>query len=98
MVNLITVRVFGCTGTGFDSDVIKGVEWVTANASGPSVANMSLSFPPSLALDAAVRYSIVQGISYTVAAGNGGADACGASPAGVGDAITVGSIDRDDNR
>ncbi|MDF4653042.1 S8 family serine peptidase, partial [Vibrio parahaemolyticus] len=40
-VNLVGVRVLSSTGSGSTSGVIAGVDWVAANASGPSVANMS---------------------------------------------------------
>ncbi|HHF3049234.1 TPA: S8 family serine peptidase, partial [Vibrio alginolyticus] len=35
-VNLVGVRVLSCTGSGSTSGVIAGVDWVAANASGPS--------------------------------------------------------------
>src|SRR5207249_2618102 len=41
-VSLHGVRVLGCAGVGFTSDVIAGVDWVTANHQSPAVANMSL--------------------------------------------------------
>ena len=54
-LRLIGVKVLGCGGTGSISGVIKGVDWVTANAVKPAVANMSLGGGPSQALDDAVR-------------------------------------------
>ncbi|HEX5587476.1 MAG TPA: S8 family serine peptidase, partial [Acidimicrobiia bacterium] len=44
-VQLVAVRVLGCTGSGSYSDVIAGVDWVTANAVRPAVANLSLGGP-----------------------------------------------------
>jgi subtilisin family serine protease len=41
-VSLVEVRVLGCNGSGSDSDVIAGINWVAANAVYPAVANMSL--------------------------------------------------------
>jgi subtilisin family serine protease len=38
---LTGVKVLGCSGSGTTSAVIKGVDWVTANAIKPAVANMS---------------------------------------------------------
>ena len=81
---LTGVKVLGCTGTGSNSGVIKGVDWVTANASKPAIANMSLSGGLSQALDDAVRNSASSGVFYSLAAGNDGADACNHSPARAG--------------
>ncbi|HEV2993385.1 MAG TPA: S8 family serine peptidase, partial [Acidimicrobiia bacterium] len=41
-VNLVEVRVLDCSGSGTDLQVMNGVEWVTAHAIQPAVANMSL--------------------------------------------------------
>jgi len=81
---LIGVKVLGCNGSGSTSGVIKGVDWVTANAAKPAVANMSLGGGVSQALDDAVVRSADRGIFYALAAGNSGADACNSSPARAG--------------
>lgn len=97
-VRLVGVRVLDCEGSGFNSGVIAGVDWVTANASGPSVANMSLGGGASSALDAAVRNSIASGVTYAVAAGNEDQDACNVSPSRTAEALTVGATDTSDRR
>src|SRR5215207_7759491 len=81
---LTGVKVLGCNGSGATSGVIKGVDWVTANARKPAIANMSLGGSLSQALDDAVRRSAGGGIFYSIAAGNNGADACLHSPARAG--------------
>jgi aqualysin 1 len=87
---LTGVKVLGCNGSGSYSGVIKGVDWVTANARKPAIANMSLGGPRSQALDDAVTKSAASGIFYSIAAGNDGVDACTQSPARVGAGIDNG--------
>jgi hypothetical protein len=82
---LTGVKVLGCDGKSSASEVIKGVDWVTANAKKPAIATLSLSGKTkSRALDDAITKSAASGIFYAVAAGNKGADACRYSPASAG--------------
>ncbi len=82
---LTGVKVLSCSGSGTTSGVIKGVDWVTANAKKPAIANMSLGGGASTALDDAVKKSADNsGVFYALAAGNDGADACTKSPARAG--------------
>jgi aqualysin 1 len=97
-VRLYAVRVLNCQGSGTNSGVIAGVDWVTANHVKPAVANMSLGGGASSALDTAVNNSINAGVTYVVAAGNDNANACNYSPARVTNAITVGSTTSSDAR
>jgi subtilisin family serine protease len=102
-VSLVEVRVLDCSGSGFDSQVISGIDWVTAHAIQPAVANMSLGGGPDSSLDNAVKGSIAAGITYAVAAGNSnGANACGASPSDTGGtngpALTAAASDINDHQ
>jgi subtilisin family serine protease len=97
-VRLYAVRVLDCSGAGTTSGVIAGVDWVNTNAKKPAVANMSLGGSPSASLDRAVRNAIANGVTFALAAGNSGADACGTSPARVTQAITVGATTITDAR
>ncbi|MFH9043508.1 S8 family peptidase [Streptomyces sp. NPDC017966] len=95
---IVAVRVLDNNGSGTTAGVIAGIDWVTGNHSGPSVANLSLGGGASTTLDAAVRNSIASGVTYAVAAGNSGANASSYSPARVTEAITVGATTSTDAR
>lgn len=102
-VSLVAVRVLGCDGSGSWSGVIAGIDWVTANAVKPAVANMSLGGGASRSVDTAVGNSIASGVSYAVAAGNGNSggvaqDACKSSPARVAEAMTISATDKADKK
>lgn len=97
-VRLYAVRVLNCQGSGSNSGVIAGVDWVTNNRVNPAVANMSLGGGASTALDSAVSNSIASGVTYSIAAGNSNVDACTTSPARVANALTVGSTTNTDAR
>src|SRR3989442_13234913 len=82
------VRVFltcGAAGVtpavGFASDVIAGVDWVTANHASPAVANMSIAFPrPDLPMNTPVTSFWNSGGFVAGVAGNNNADGCPWSP------------------
>ncbi|MFG2741043.1 S8 family peptidase [Streptomyces sp. PAN_FS17] len=95
---IVAVRVLDNSGSGTTAGVIAGIDWVTDNHSGPSVANLSLGGGASTTLDTAVRNSIASGVTYAVAAGNSSANASSYSPARVTEAITVGATTSSDAR
>jgi subtilisin family serine protease len=101
--SLVAVRVLGCNGSGSTSGVIAGVDWVTGNhqAGQAAVANMSLGGGASTALDNAVRNSIADGVSYSLAAGNGNilgfaTNACNSSPGRVAEGMTISATRQND--
>ncbi|MFJ8586797.1 S8 family peptidase [Streptomyces sp. NPDC093595] len=95
---IVAVRVLDDNGSGTTEQVVAGIDWVTKNHQGPSVANMSLGGGADEALDEAVRKAIAAGVTFGVAAGNESRDAGQGSPARVQEAITVASSTKDDQQ
>ncbi|MFJ9521185.1 S8 family peptidase [Kitasatospora sp. NPDC101801] len=95
---IVAVRVLDNSGSGTTEQVVAGIDWVTAHAVKPAVANLSLGGGVDDVLDAAVRRSIASGVTYGIAAGNDNQNASTHSPARVAEAITVGSTTNTDAR
>lgn len=102
---LYAVKVLDVNGSGTWSQIICGIDWVTANAGKIQVANMSLggggSATPSNAdctngnndaLHMAICKSVRQNVTYVVAAGNSGADAATFVPAAYAEVIAVSAL------
>jgi subtilisin family serine protease len=82
---LIGVKILDCSGGGTTSTALEAIDWVTANARRPAIANISFVGETTIqSLDSAVRKSADRGIFYSIAAGNYGKDACNYSPARAG--------------
>ncbi|MEV6783294.1 S8 family peptidase [Streptomyces sp. NPDC051098] len=93
---IVAVRVLDNNGSGTTEQVVAGIDWVTKNHKGPSVANMSLGGGADEALDEAVRKAVAAGVTFAVAAGNESSDAGQGSPSRVTEAITVASSTKED--
>lgn len=105
---LWAVKVLNAKGSGSDSDVICGIDWVTSTKKDSDttndieVANMSLSRPGEddgncgqTNFDAeheAICNSVNAGVTYAVAAGNEADDASFYAPASYDEVITVSAL------
>jgi major membrane immunogen (membrane-anchored lipoprotein) len=92
------VRVLDCEGQGTLEQVIDGIEWIAAHHQKPAVANLSLGGSATQSVDDAVAATIASGVTFVVAAGNDGWDACATSPAREPLALTVGATGPEDLR
>jgi len=99
-VTLVAVRVLDSSGSGTNSGVIAGINFVASDhqAGQPAVANMSLGGAASSAVDSAVAGAVSDGVTFAVAAGNENQNACNDSPAREPSAITVGATTITDAR
>ena len=97
-VKLRGVRVLDCNGSGSNSGVIAGMDWVRTNHIKPAVANMSLGGGYSSTVNTSANNLANAGVFLAVAAGNSSADACNYSPASAAAATTVGSTTSTDAR
>ena len=96
------VKVLNAAGVGFTSDIVCGIDYVTANAASIEVANMSLGGDGSDdgncgrtdgdAEHQAICRSVAAGVTYVVAAGNDSADAATSAPAAYDEVITVSAL------
>jgi subtilisin family serine protease len=90
---LWAIKVLDRNGAGSLSNVIKGIDYVTANAAQIEVANLSLGCECfSSALNTAITNSVAAGVTYVVAAGNSAKDAQTFSPANHPDVIAVSAM------
>ncbi|KAB8141074.1 S8 family peptidase [Chloroflexia bacterium SDU3-3] len=95
-VSLYAVRVLNCSGSGTNSGVIAGINWVAKNHKPNAVANMSLGGAYSSAVNSAIATLTGSGVFVAVAAGNETTLACNKSPASAPSAFTVAASDKTD--
>ena len=93
---LVPVRVLGCSGSGYMSDIITAINWImSTHPGGPAVISMSIGGPSSSTVNAAVSAAVARGFVVVQAAGNSSANACNYSPSGAVAGITVAASNRD---
>ncbi|MGK0427535.1 MAG: subtilisin family serine protease [Ulvibacter sp.] len=97
--NVVAVRVLDRRGSGSNSGVISGVDYVAAYANNGDVANMSLGGGVSSALDNAVIAAAATGVKFVLAAGNESDDANNHSPARANgpNIYTISAMNNSDN-
>lgn len=87
------VKVLSSSGSGYSSQIIAGIDWVTAHASTIEVANMSLGGTGfSQAEYDAIQGAVNAGVAFAVAAGNSDADALDYSPGGFDNVLSVSAL------
>ncbi|MGH3361660.1 MAG: S8 family serine peptidase, partial [Nocardioides sp.] len=96
------VKVLTDLGTGLNSDVICGIDYVAAHADEIEVANMSLGgggeddgacgSQNDDAMHAAICSAVDAGVTFVVAAGNDSADAKDFTPAAYDEVVTVSAL------
>lgn len=96
------VKVLNALGTGMNSDVICGIDYVTSRSADIEVVNMSLGGSgtddgncgntDSDAMHRAICAAVDSGLTFVVAAGNDSADASTFTPAAYDEVITVSAL------
>jgi subtilisin family serine protease len=101
----IAIKVLDENGSGFTSDVVRGIEWCTNNASAYNIGVISMSLgsgsfasycdDSQTSYRDAINAAIAQNITVVAAAGNDGNSAAIASPACIENATAVSALDKD---
>ncbi len=96
---LWSVKVADQSGSSYTSVLLLGIDYVTRNASSIDVAVVTLAFAGTASfLDTALAGSTAAGVTYAVAAGNGGGDAANYTPASNPHVLAVSAIVDTDGR
>ncbi|MCX6712027.1 MAG: S8 family peptidase [Candidatus Woesearchaeota archaeon] len=106
-VNLISMKVLDSSGGGYESDIIKGLEWCYNNKDIYNISVISMSLGSSflysnycdedfLALTQAIDKITKDGIFVLAATGNNGNKTAIAAPACIGNVTSVGATSKSD--
>ena len=98
-VTIRSIKVCNSGGSCAVSATASGINFATNdhnNTGNRAVANISLRFGATQALDDAVRNSLNAGVAYAIAAGNDSVNAASFSPQRVSEALIVGASDIND--
>jgi subtilisin family serine protease len=96
--NIISVRVFGCTGGAPFSTIIAAMDWVASRHVKPAVVNISVAASFFQPMNHAVDRLVSNRVTTVVPAGGTGTNACSVSPASAPLAITVAASGKTDAR
>lgn len=95
---VVPVRVLNCTGSGYISDIISGINWIiSTHPGGAAVINLSIGGGYSAVLNSAITDAANRGFTVVAAAGNSSADACNFSPVSAAGVIGVGASTSSDS-
>jgi len=93
-VKIMPVKVLDIQGTGFDSDIVSGIEYAVDN--GANIINLSLgSSTASNALKAGIDYAVAHNVLVVAAAGNEYSFSKPSYPAAYDSVVSVGAITED---
>jgi len=97
---IVPIRITDCNGGLSPEAIVKGIDWIIKNhpRNTPGVVNLSVAVNKNKSVDDAIARLYAAGLLAVVAAGNQNMDACRLSPAGSARALTVGSVNMNDQR
>jgi subtilisin family serine protease len=91
--SLLPVRVLDNDGSGYDTDVARGIDWATSH--GAKIINLSLGGPSaSTVLQASITNAVAHGVTVVAAAGNSGPNTPPSYPGAFPNVIAVAAVDR----
>ncbi|MFV2018680.1 S8 family peptidase [Micromonospora sp. LOL_023] len=97
-IRLHGVKWLNCSGGGTLSSAIGAVDWVTANAVRPAVANASWNYTYSATLATALTRMMGSGVFLAASAGNTGGDSCDRLPRNLTATLVVAATTSTDAR